>query len=69
MLYDACNMLIIRKQTLWLMTSDMMNVAMLDCYECMNLIWKLWICVITNHVLPAYFYNKWDIFKYIYWLE
>ena len=41
MSYDVCTMLIIRKQTLWLTTSDMMNVAMLDSYECMNLIWKL----------------------------
>ena len=37
MLYDAHNMLIIRRQTLLLTTLDM-NIAMLNCYECMNLI-------------------------------
>ena len=37
---DACNMLIIHRQTLRLTTLGMMNVAMLDCYECMNLILK-----------------------------
>ena len=40
MSYDACNMLIIHRHTLRLTTSGMMNVAMLDCYECMNLILK-----------------------------
>ena len=38
MSYDACNVLIIRRQTLRLTTLGMMNVAMVDCYECMNLI-------------------------------
>ena len=36
--YDAYNLLIICRQTLWLTTLDMMNMAMLNCYECMNLI-------------------------------
>ena len=34
--HDACNVLIIRRQTLRLTILDMMNIAMLDCYECMN---------------------------------
>ena len=37
MSYDACNVLIIHRQTLRLTTLDMMNVAMLNFYECMNL--------------------------------
>ena len=36
MLYDVCNVLIIRKQTLPLTTLDMMKVVMLDCYECIQ---------------------------------
>ena len=36
--YDACNVQIIRRQTLRLTTLDMMNVGILDCYECKNLI-------------------------------
>ena len=46
---DACNMLIICRQTLSLTTLDIMNVVMLDCYECMNLILKLRAYVITDH--------------------
>ena len=42
---DACNMLIICRQTLSLTTLDIM----LDCYECMNLILKLRAYVITDH--------------------
>ena len=38
MSYDVCNALIIRIQILRLTTLDMMNVAMLDIDECMNLI-------------------------------
>ena len=38
MSYNEYNVLIIRRQILWLTTLDMMNVAMLDCYECINLI-------------------------------
>ena len=36
--YDACNVLIIRRETLRLTTLDMMKVAMPDCYEFVNLI-------------------------------
>ena len=36
--YDACNVQIIRRQTFRLTTLDMMNVGILDCYECKNLI-------------------------------
>ena len=36
MSYEACNVLINRRQTLWLTILDMMNVAILDCYEYMN---------------------------------
>ena len=50
---DACNVLIICRQTLLLSTLDMMNVAMLDYYECMNLILKFYACVINDHVLSV----------------
>ena len=51
--YDACNVQIIRRQTSRLTTLDMMNVGILDCYECKNLIQKLQACVIPDHVLSA----------------